>query len=392
MICDSVMTTIKKTIPLLEASGVAITEHFYRRLFDHHPELQHIFNMSNQQSGRQQLALFSAIAAYANNIDNLQALSAAVERIANKHSTLNIQQDHYDIVGHHLIETLRETAGSAFTDEVEHAWRIAYGVLAKIFVDRENTIYDRNESEPGGWKGPRLFRLIEKRIESAFVKSLVFEPSDKQPILAYKPGQYIGIRVTPPQHDFDEIRQYSLSSAPNGETYQISVKREIEGRPGLVSNFLHDGLRLGDEVELFAPAGNFFLNDKVAPVVLISAGVGLTPMTSMLDVLAARRHSASISFLHACKNSAQHSFRKHIHRYVNVDKHTWYADEKVNATGYYHGHMDLCAIENKLPLDNGEFYMCGPIPFMQYVKQQLLTLGVRTDRIHYEVFGPHDDL
>lgn len=399
MLSNDVMSTIKSTIPLLESAGPAITEHFYKRLFSHHPELQNIFNMSNQQSGRQQFALFSAIAAYAKNIDNLDALKEAVERIANKHTSLNVQAEHYPIVGHHLIETLRELAGPAFTQEVEDAWTHAYGFLADIFVARESELYRDSEVNKGGWKGARKFRLIEKRIESELVKSLVFEPLDNLSVLGYKPGQYIGIRVKPAASEFDEIRQYSLSGAANGSTYQISVKREPgqdNTQAGVVSNYLHDELRLGQEVELFAPAGDFFFINKQKPVALVSAGVGLTPMNAILETLKECDYEQPIHYLHACENIGQHSFRKQVKAHsgeLRIKHHTWYANgHNETEDSCYDGYMDLSKIKEQLPLADADFYMCGPIPFMKAAKQQLVELGVNNDRIHYEVFGPHDNL
>ncbi len=157
MLSAQTIAIVKSTVPLLEGAGVAITNHFYQRMFQVNPELKDIFNMTNQHSGRQQFALFSAIAAYAKNIDNLSVLTETVERVAHKHTSFFIQPEHYDIVGHHLIETLRELAPDAFTPEVEQAWTEAYGVLANIFTGRERQLYNQTEQKPGGWYGPRRF-------------------------------------------------------------------------------------------------------------------------------------------------------------------------------------------------------------------------------------------
>lgn len=395
MLTDNTIATIKSTIPLLEGAGTELTEHFYKRMFSHNPELKHIFNLSHQHSGRQQLALFQAIAAYAKNIENLSALTTAVERIAHKHTSFNIQPDHYTIVGHHLIETLKELAPDEFTQDVQEAWEAAYTYLAEIFITRETQLYQESGEKLGGWKGGRKFRLIEKRIESELVKSLVFEPVDKGPVVDYQPGQYLGIEVTPSNSDYTEIRQYSLSDKPNGRTYRISVKREIIGVPGIVSNYLHDGLRLNDEITLHAPAGDFVLLDKQAPVVLVSAGVGLTPMQSMLETLSSQNYQHPVFYLHACVDKEQHSFIHRLDELVRggkVSKHIWYQHgrEENLSDNTHHGYMDLSLIENELPISNGDFYLCGPVPFMQFAKQQLVTLGVEDSRIHYEVFGPHE--
>jgi len=396
MLSNKHIQLVKSTVPILEVSGSAITDYFYNRLFTHNPEAQNIFNMSNQASGKQSFALFSAIAAYAKNLDNVEQLLTMVERIAQKHTSLNIQPEHYDLVGHHLIETLRELVPEQFTAEIEEAWTAAYQALAAIFINRESELYNQREELTGGWKGGRQFTLIEKRIESELVKSLVFEPVDGGPVIDYQAGQYIGIEAQPKQSEFKEIRQYSLSDKANGESYRISVKREIVGKPGIVSNYLHDGLRLGDEVTLYAPAGDFFLNKTAAPVVLISAGVGLTPMQAMLETLVAGEEESNkpvIHFLHACENSAQHSFKKRLTILAQQEKVsalTWYKSETIELAGIHHGYMDIASVEGQLPLALADFYLCGPVSFMQFAKQQLITLGVNDDRIHYEVFGPHE--
>ena len=195
MLSAHTIATVKSTIPLLESAGVAITDHFYQRMFRLNPELKNIFNMANQANGRQQFALFSAITAYAKNIDNLGVLSEVVERVAHKHTSFFIQPEHYDIVGHHLIETLRELAPDAFTPEVEQAWTEAYGALANIFINREGDLYKQTEQAPGGWLGPRKFTVLSKTPESSLVTSFVLSPVDGKPVIGYKPGQYLGIKV-----------------------------------------------------------------------------------------------------------------------------------------------------------------------------------------------------
>ncbi|MGR6872895.1 NO-inducible flavohemoprotein [Pseudomonas sp. HK3] len=399
MLSQQQIEIVKSTIPLLENAGTAITEHFYKRMFIHNPELQDTFNMSNQASGRQQFALFSAIAAYAKHLENPSVLASMVERIANKHTSLHIQPAQYDIVGHHLIETLRELAADAFTPDVEAAWAAAYGQLAGVFINREEAIYNQNAQVNGGWRGGRQFRLIEKRIESELVKSLVLEPCDGGDVMGYLPGQYIGIEVQPPGGGYKEIRQYSLSDKSNRNSYRISVKRETplqtDHKAGVVSNYLHDDLRLAGEVTLYPPSGDFYLKTNDKPVVLISAGVGLTPMQSMLETLVAKDSKQPLFYLHACEDSAQHSFKKRnqsLSIASRVTTFTWYNQEQSTLANTFNGYMDLAKIQNQLPLNTADFYICGPVSFMQFAKQQLIQLGVNKNNIHYEVFGPHEDL
>jgi nitric oxide dioxygenase len=401
MLSQAHIDIVKSTVPLLETAGTTLTEHFYQRLFRHHPQLQHVFNMSHQHSGRQSFALYSAVAAYAKHLDTPEVLADMVERIAHKHSSLNVRAEHYPIVGHHLIETLRELLPQQFTPELEKAWVLAYQQLAGLFIGRENAIYQQNEQRLGGWSGPREFILVEKRIESELVKSLVFEPVDGAPVVDYQPGQYIGIEVQPKGLEYREIRQYSLSSKPMLHAYQISVKREMGDIPGRVSNYLHDDLRLGEQVTLHAPAGDFFLDDSAAPLILVSAGVGITPMQSMLEYVAEHQPQRPVFFLHACEHPTQHSFRRQQQTLVNnmdLTLLTWYrqgADhpQAIQAGRMYAGMMALEHLPaDELPLTQAEVYLCGPTAFMASLCQQFRALGVDAQRIHYEVFGPHQTL
>ena len=397
MLDQGTIAVIKSTIPLLESAGPALTQHFYQRMFSHNPELKDIFNLAHQRSGGQPLALFNAVAAYAKNIDNLGALAGAVERIAHKHTGFLIQPEQYHIVGSHLLATLKELGGSAVTDEVLDAWGKAYGVLADIFIGRESEIYQERAAQAGGWQGARPFIIKEKRQESELITSFVLAPVDGKPVLAFKPGQYLSIQLNHPTLEYQEIRQYSLSDAPNGRDYRISVKREPQGQ---VSNLLHDQLQAGDEVALMPPTGDFFLQaDASSPVVLLSAGVGLTPMLSMLNQRLAEPQAADIRWLHACEQGAVHAFKEEIRvksrQHAHLQSRVWYrtpAEQDVEGEDYdFSGTMALEQVTDLIPA-NAHYYFCGPLPFMKAIKAQLLALGVPAERMHYEVFGPHQDL
>jgi nitric oxide dioxygenase len=393
MLTTDHIAVVKSTVPLLEAGGTAITDHFYQRMFLHNPELKNIFNLSNQASGTQKTALFDAILAYAKNIDNLAVLKHAVERIAQKHTSLQIKPEHYQIVGLHLIETLRELLPEQFTEQVESAWTAAYGVLANIFINREEQLYSERENAEGGWRGKRAFSLVEKNIESAFVTSFVFEPIDQQPVIDFQPGQYIGIELTPEESEYVEIRQYSLSDQPNKKSYRISVKHELGEPNGVMSNHLHEHLNVGALVDLHAPAGDFFFVDRQTPVVLVSAGVGITPMQAMIEKLANEDYDNQIHYIHACENESQHSFEKRTQKLCDMkgwQYATWYREEKSNKDNTHHGLIDFKQVN--LPLLDGNFYLCGPVGFMRFAKGDLMKLGVCEERIHYEVFGPHASL
>ncbi|EGT4256423.1 NO-inducible flavohemoprotein [Citrobacter amalonaticus] len=393
MLDAQTIATVKATIPLLVETGPKLTAHFYDRMFAHNPELKEIFNMSNQRNGDQREALFNAIAAYASNLENLPALLPAVEKIAQKHTSFQIQPEQYNIVGTHLLATLDEMFSPG--QEVLDAWGKAYGVLANVFINREAQIYSENARKTGGWEGTRPFRIVAKTPRSALITSFEFEPVDGGQVAEYQPGQYLGVWLKPEGFPHQEIRQYSLTRKPDGKGYRIAVKRE-EG--GQVSSWLHNHANIGDVVHLAAPAGDFFMAvTPDTPVSLISAGVGQTPMLAMLDTLAKASHTAQVNWFHAAENGDVHAFADEVSELgktlPNFTAHTWYRapGEADRANGAFdsEGLMDLSAVKAAIDTSSMQFYLCGPVGFMQFAAKQLVELGVKNENIHYECFGPH---
>lgn len=393
MLDAQTIATVKSTIPLLAATGPKLTAHFYDRMFTHNPELKDIFNMSNQRNGDQREALFNAICAYATNIENLAALLPAVEKIAQKHTSFHVKPEQYHIVGGHLLATLDEMFSPG--QQVLDAWGKAYGVLAQVFIHREAEIYQQNAGKAGGWEGTRPFRITEIKPQSALITSFELIPVDSGPVADYQPGQYLGVWIKPEGFEHQEIRQYSLTHKPNGKSYRIAVKREGEG---LVSNWLHRNAKVGDIINLVAPAGDFFIDvPPTTPVTLISAGVGQTPMLAMLDALAASHHKAQVNWLHAAENGDVHAFAdemaSHGELLEHFAYHIWYREPSQldRERGRFHseGLMALLKQEDALKVPGMTFFLCGPVAFMQFAAKQLLSLGIAQANIHYECFGPH---
>lgn len=385
---------VKSTLPLLAEAGPALTAHFYQRMFRHNPELKEVFNLSHQHSGRQPAALFEAIAAYGTHLEDLSVLQSAVERIAHKHTGFLIEPAQYAIVGEHLLATLRELGGDAVTDEVIDAWAKAYSVLAQVFIDREAALYQQAAEQQGGWQGTRPFRIQRKVAESALITSFELVPVDGGAVALYQPGQYLSLKVTHPELTHTEIRQYSLSEQANGERLRITVKRD-----GQVSALLHDRFQEGDVLEVIPPAGDFVLSaPSESPAVLISAGVGLTPMWAMLEARLAEA-SANTLWLHACDNGEHHALKGALQGRLaessGLSAQIWYRSPLASdrpAEDYHHtGLMTLSVVADQLPAE-GEYYLCGPQPFMASIVEQLRALGIGDTQIHYELFGPHQAL
>ncbi|KAI1084293.1 flavohemo protein [Whalleya microplaca] len=392
---------VKATAPVLKEHGVTITTLFYKNIMTAHPELKNMFSQINQQSGAQPRALAASVYAYANYVDDLSKLSAVVERIAHKHESLNVQPEHYPIVGKYLIEAVATVLGAACTPEIGEAWTAAYAVLADVFINREQQLYAAHEN----WKGWRRFRIQRKVPESAAITSFYLVPEDGKPLPLFLPGQYVSLQVHVPQLNLMQPRQYSLSDAPRSDYYRISVKKETGkqvGVPGLISNLLHDNYKEGDTVELTHPAGEFFVDPKAdnnAPLVLISAGVGLTPMISILDSTVEANPQRQVSWVHGVHNSEVRAFKDHIRdvceKNPNV-KATFFvsntqANEVQGVDYHFQGRMDLDKIDPNASIFLGnpdaEYYICGPFGFMSDIQNYLIKAGVDEKRTHLEVFG-----
>ncbi|MDR6468930.1 nitric oxide dioxygenase [Paraburkholderia graminis] len=385
---------VKATVPVLAEHGTTITKHFYKRMFAHHPELKNLFNQTHQQSGNQPETLARAVYAYAANIDNLGALGPAVSRIANKHASLNIRPEHYPIVGRHLLGAIVDVLGDAVDQPTLDAWQVAYGQLANIFVGTEAKLY-----EGAAWSGFRPFKVARKQVESDEITSFYLTPADGTAACEFEPGQYVSVTRFVDKLGVDQPRQYSLSDAPHGKWLRISVKRE-DGRedaaPGHVSNLLHAGVEEGTIVHVSAPMGDFTLDrKKTTPVVLMSGGVGVTPMTSMLSTLLADGSERSVTFVHACRNGRVHAFREWLDdtaaSHANVKRVVFYeavdASDRQGIDYDFEGRLDVTKIADRVIALDADYYICGPVPFMRAQRDALVALGVEPTHIHTEVFG-----
>ncbi|WP_047337749.1 NO-inducible flavohemoprotein [Pseudomonas protegens] len=379
---------IKATVPLLESGGEALITHFYRMMLSEYPQVRPLFNQAHQASGDQPRALANGVLMYARHIDQLDQLGDLVAKIINKHVALQILPEHYPIVGSCLLRAISEVLGSEVaTQEVIDAWAAAYNQLADILIGAEAAIYDEKAQAPGGWRGAREFRLVQKVEESAEITSFYFEPQDQGPILAAEPGQYIGLQLF---IGGEEIRRnYSLSALSNQGQYRISVKRETGG---VASNYLHDQCPVGTCVMLFPPAGEFTLAASDKPLVLISGGVGITPTLPMLE--AALATERPVHFIHCARNGQVHAFRNWVdelaQRYPQLKRFYCYAeDDGVSPAADKLGMLTREQLDQWLPEQRDlDAYFLGPKGFMAAIKRHLQALGIPEQQSRYEFFGP----
>jgi len=373
-------------LPAVKAHAVDITGVFYPLMFDRYPQVKAYFNQAHQAQGTQRQALANAVVAYASNLDRLEVLGDAVSLIVQKHTSLEILPEHYPIVGECLMAAIQEVLGDAVTDEVFDAWAQTYQQLADILIGAEEAVYKANEEKKGGWRGGREFVLKRKQAESDVITSFYFEPRDAGPVADFQAGQYTCIVL---EVDGQVVRRnYSLSNAPGESYYRLSVKREPGG---VVSNYLHDELQVGQSVELAAPVGDFVLGEQNRPLVLLTAGVGITPAISMLEpALASGR---SVQFIHAALSSASHAFKTYVdelaERFENLSVSYCYSAPLPGDQCDVQGFVDTQVLRSLIPSPAlTDFYFLGPKPFMQLSLNAAAELGVPAEQIRYEFFGP----
>ncbi|KAJ9227206.1 hypothetical protein DTO027B5_787 [Paecilomyces variotii] len=404
---------IKATVPVLEQHGLAITTTFYKNMLDEHTELHGMFNTANQVTQHQQKALAGALYAYAANIDNLAALNDTVELITQRHASLYIRPDHYKIVGTYLLAAMKIVLGDALTPEIHDAWAAAYWLLADLLIEKEASLY----RSAGDWNDWREFKIEKKVPESDEITSFYLKPVDGKPLPSFRPGQYISVMVDVPALNYPQARQYSLSDMPRPDYYRISVKKETgvnpsnpqaAGHPGYISNILHDIKKEGDVVLVSHPYGDFYLADfdgekatSKNPIVLISAGVGLTPLTSILNTITSKsgQTDRKVHFVHGVRRGSARAFKDHIQNTAKAHsnlKVTFFnslpSSTEKQGVDYHHAErVNLHKLDrnNDLFLDDKttEYYLCGPESFMTAMKKQLLELGVEPARIKLELFG-----
>ncbi|MHA3789591.1 NO-inducible flavohemoprotein [Flavobacterium hauense] len=384
---------VTATVPTLQAAGAVLTAHFYKRMLSRNPELKETFNMGNQANGRQKEALAGAVLAYAQHIDNPAVLIDVLKGIGNKHVSLNIQPEQYAIVGENLIASISEVLGDAATPELLEAWTVAYNELAAIMTGLEQEMYKTNIETPGGWNGWREFTIKEIAEESAEIKSFYLYPSDGNPIADYKAGQYISVQVFVEELGLRQPRQYSLSGAHSPEYYRISVKKEAaigENPAGMVSNTMHKKQE-GDTVMLSAPAGIFSLKPAGTPIVLISGGIGVTPMLSMLETNKNNAQNKTI-WVHGYRNAAVHAFKDVVSTIEQegdwLETYLFNENPEGNSENVITGRVDLNHCKEAILLENAHYYICGPELFIKTQYQSLINLNVDKANIFYEEFGP----
>ncbi|MFB7293954.1 globin domain-containing protein [Actinacidiphila glaucinigra] len=394
MLSNTSRPVVTATLPVVAEHIGEIAQRFYRHLFEGHPELlDGIFNRGNQAHGEQQQALAGSVVAFASGLVAAPERTPEhlLKRIAHKHTSLGIRPDHYQVVHDNLMWAIVDVLGDAVTPEVAAAWDEVYWLMANALINHERGLYSARGVTP-----ETVWRkwMVEKKIrETHDVVTFVVKRIDDRLVTTSLPGQYVTVMMTMPD-GVRQPRQYSLTRADDGEHRQFSVKRvRGNGEPeGEVSALLHDTVDVGDVLTLSLPYGDVVLDDSGRPVVFATAGIGITPMAGMLSHLVQAESRLAITMLHADADEASFALRRQVVSDVlelrNAEMYLWYekgAQTNEPVKGVFEGRMDPSHVD--LP-DNAVYYMCGPLPFMQPLRSQLLKRGVAPHDIQYEVFGP----
>ena len=382
---------VAATAGVVAAHAEQITARFYPRMFAEHPELLRVFNQGNQATGEQSRALAASVVAYAVHLIDPEAppFDRVLERIAYKHISLGIRPEQYTIVGYHLLGAVGDVLGEAVTPAVADAWNEVYWLFATQLVAEEARLYQQAGVDPA--RPLRPYRVVRRIEETQDVISLILEPADEAGLPEISPGQYVSVFVDLPNGQ-RQPRQYTVSSTGLGNRLQITVRRVrgVNGAPdGQVSTYLNDHITVGETLEVSAPAGDFVVQSSDGPLLLASAGAGITTVLPIVEHIARTQPNRTVIVAHADRTAQDHALRDtvlHVGRQLdNFTAYTWYETVGPDDHRSHQGFMDLTEIP--LPA-NIQVFTCGPLPFMRHIRSTLLDRGVPADSIRYEVFGP----
>ncbi|MCH8562659.1 globin domain-containing protein [Nesterenkonia sp. LB17] len=384
---------VEQTAGVVAEHAEAISTLFYADMFEAHPELFNVFNRANQAIGEQPKALAASVVAFAVHLIDPDApdFTPVMRRIAHKHVSLGIQASEYLVVGRYLLAAVKKVLGDAITPEVASAWDEVYWLFATALIAEEGKLYAEGGTDPDHPWG--RYRVVERFEESGEVFSLLLAPVDGQ-VPAHRTGQYVAIAVDLPD-GLRQPRQYTISSGPRGDSLRVTIKRVrgVDGMPdGQVSGWLYENAQPGTILDVSQPAGDVVLDETDVPLVLVSAGIGITPVAAIMEDLSRRQPERTVRLFHADKSHAHHALYDGLRRQVlampDARAQNWYEKDAEIAPTLHpakSGFMNLSDVE--LP-EEAQVFMCGPLPFMQSARRSLIDQGVPSENIHYEVFGP----
>ncbi|AFY41193.1 2Fe-2S iron-sulfur cluster-binding protein [Nostoc sp. PCC 7107] len=274
-----------------------------------------------------------------------------------------------------------------------------FGLIYTNKASENDSTPDIKTLDSDVWQDWRNFVVVRKVKESEEITSFYLQPEDKGEIPNFQPGQFLTIKLDITGQNKPVIRTYSLSDySKTCEYYRLSIKRELapnglDVMPGIASNFMHDRIHEGSVIPAKPPNGKFALDvHKSTPAVLISNGVGITPMISMAKACTRLNPQRPIWFIHGARDSDFHAFQDEVMEIAqqnpNLNVHIRYSRPKLEDTGRYHsvGYVDAALIQ-ELSIQEAEYFLCGSTPFIQSVTEGLKAAGVANNKVYFESFG-----
>lgn len=366
--------TIEETLPLVGKNIEMIADVFYSKMFAAHPELlSNLFNRSNQKQGAQQKALAASVATFAKHLVDPLAPDPVkmLNRVAHKHASLGITADQYQLVHDNLMAAIADVLASAVTPEVGEAWSQVYWLMADVLVEQETKLYASDNVAPGA-----VFRtatVTEKTPLCGNVMAYTLVGDFSTP----RPGQYTSVGVSLPD-GARQLRQYSIIAGDAG-CYRIAVLAD-----GEVSTFLSDNIEVGDTVDATIAAGDLVLRERDNPVVLISSGIGSTPMVSILRYLTVEQPGRKVTYIHADAREDSWAQREDTRALIEAVSDATLSvrfrdlGEKIDIAEY--------------DLAGSDVYLCGGVGFLQEMRADIEALPAEAapDGVYFEQFSPND--
>ena len=365
---------IKATLPPVGENIETITKTFYNKMFTAHPELiANTFNRGNQKQGAQQKALAASVATFATQLVDPNAPDPVMmlDRIAHKHVSLGIRKDQYQIVHDNLMAAIAEVLGDAVTPEVAEAWDAVYWLMADVLIKHEAKLYESDGVTDGD-----VFRRAEVTAKEQLTDS-VYAYTLSGDFTAPRPGQYTSVGVTL-DDGARQLRQYSIIEGDE-HSYRIAVETD-----GEVSTFLRDHVAVGDTVDATLAAGDLVLQDSNNPVVLISSGIGSTPMVGILGHLSRTHSDRKVTYLHA--DNSEDSWAQQAETRALAEA---LADANVTATFRSQDQRINIA---EADLAGADVYLCGGAGFLQGIRDDIAALPAdkAPANVYFELFSPND--
>eukprot|EP00933_Yihiella_yeosuensis_P068876 TRINITY_DN7490_c0_g1_i4.p1 TRINITY_DN7490_c0_g1~~TRINITY_DN7490_c0_g1_i4.p1 ORF type:complete len:428 (-),score=97.41 TRINITY_DN7490_c0_g1_i4:438-1721(-) len=369
---------IVATAGVVAPKALDITKTMYSGMLKNNPDLLAWFNPAHNVpiSVHQPTALANSVVAYASNIRDLSPLlvpGGAIDALNHRHCALGIYPEQYVTVHDNFMAATGNILGSAVTPEIAAAWSDAFLFLAKVCIDKEEALYRMAEGRSGGWSGFMDFEVSEIKDVATDIKSFSFKLPAGSSLSGQKfdftPGQYLSVKIDPEGNGRTAPRHYTTTSPPGADFLQCTVKK-IGGK---VSTYLHEQLKVGDKVKLAAPYGVFTAEDGCESAVLMSAGIGVTPMVAFNRALTGKVKLA----VHVDKTPESFAYRSEFAGIPTLEKFTG-TQGRTSSEALVRETLEMAGANNT-------FYICGPEHWMNEVQSELLKKGA--NKVMCEVFG-----